>query len=241
MVAFVGALWQAYETSKREAAVFASEAQSAFSDGYCDRAMRFALAGLPPTRGAFPLAYFSGELDRDLLQYPSAYDCPIRLALTGHQGAVLTVIFNNSGSRALTASADKTANIWNLSTGEKLSTLMGHLGPVNEALFSPDESRVLTVSDDKSARLWDASTGMLLKTLSGHTAALNSAAFSADGRRVATASDDLTVRIWNADTGILLKTLAGHGRRVRTVAFNHDGRRLLTASNDQTARLWDAE
>ena len=47
-----GVLWQSYQTSRREAAVFASLSATAFEQGFCDRALRLAMAGLPPTRGS---------------------------------------------------------------------------------------------------------------------------------------------------------------------------------------------
>jgi hypothetical protein len=48
------ALQTARETSRREAVIFARESLAQFQDGYCDRAMRLAIAGLPPP-GASPL------------------------------------------------------------------------------------------------------------------------------------------------------------------------------------------
>jgi len=50
----VATAWQYHATSLRESNVLASIADKAFQDGYCDRALRYAVAGLPP-RGATPL------------------------------------------------------------------------------------------------------------------------------------------------------------------------------------------
>ena len=40
--------------------------------------------------------------------------------LVGHKGEISKVIFNPQGSRVLTASIDKTARLWNSSSGECL-------------------------------------------------------------------------------------------------------------------------
>jgi WD40 repeat protein len=53
----------------------------------------------------------------------------------------------------VTASADGTARLWNLS-GEELAVLEGHTDWVWSAAFSPDGERLLTASDDGTARLW---------------------------------------------------------------------------------------
>ena len=87
IAALAGALWQSYQTSKREAAVFASAAQVAFQQtGICERALRMAVAGLPPSDGASPLSFRSSELQGDLSLFASSHDCYFQLALAGHTG-----------------------------------------------------------------------------------------------------------------------------------------------------------
>ncbi len=57
-----GTVWGSYRTSQREARVFASISATAFGQGFCDRALRLAVAGLPPDEGAFPLSFRSRQL-----------------------------------------------------------------------------------------------------------------------------------------------------------------------------------
>ena len=238
LAALGSALRQSYETSKREAAIFASAGQVAFQNtGVCDRALRMAVAGLPSGEGASPISYRSSELQNDLSVFASAHDCYFQLALVGHNGAVVAAAFSPDGTRVVTESRDNTARLWDARTGAPLATLSGH---TNSAAFSPDGTRVLTASDDDAARLWDARTGAALATLSGHTGAVYSAAFSPDGTRIVTASRDNTARVWDARTGAALATLSGHTNRVHSAAFSPDGTRVVTASDDDTARLWDA-
>jgi WD40 repeat protein len=241
MAALGGALWQSYQTSKREAAVFASEAEAAFRAGLCDRALRMAMAALPPAKGGAILTFRSIELENALSRYASAPECPFRLALTGHRLAVLNAAFSPDGRHAVSASADNTARLWDVTTGATLATLSGHNGPVNSVAFSSDGSRVVTASDDNTARIWDANSGAALATLTGHRGPVNWAVFSPDGNRILTTSNDYTARLWDVETGGFLIALSGHWRRVRFAAFSPDGTRIVTAANDNTARLWDAK
>jgi hypothetical protein len=55
MAVLAAALRGSYQTSKQEAAVFSSAATSASRVNFCDGALRLAIAGLPPARGASPL------------------------------------------------------------------------------------------------------------------------------------------------------------------------------------------
>jgi WD40 repeat protein len=119
------------------------------------------------------------------------------MVLRGQEGAVFYAAFSPDGSRIVTASANKTARIWDAATGKEITVLHGHEANVNSAAFSPDGARIVTASHDKTARIWDAPTGTEIAVQRGHESWLNSAAFSPDSARIVTASHDKTARIWD--------------------------------------------
>jgi hypothetical protein len=98
--------------------------------------------------------------------------------------------------RIITGSADNTARIWDLETGNVLVTLAGHTAAVASVAFSPDGMRALTGSQDNTAKLWDATTGNQILTLKAHAQEVTAVSFSADGRYVLTASRDGTAILW---------------------------------------------
>ena len=236
MVILGSTVWGAYRTSQREASVFASVSAIAFGQGFCDRALRLAVAGLPPDEGAFPLSFRSRQLQSQLSFLGTARDCHFRLALAGHMGLISGVAFSPDGSRIVSSSWDKTARVWDVRTGVALATLSGHKSWVNSAAFSPDGNRIVSASWDKTARVWDSHTGAMLVTLLGHVGPVNSAAFSPDGSRIVTSSNDNTARVWDATTGTALATFSAHEEAVDSVAFSPDGSRVVTASFDGTAQ-----
>ena len=124
--ALSGAAWESYRTSQREARIFASLSADAFKQGFCDRALRLAVAGLPPLNGAFPLSFRSPVLQGELSSFGSMQDCYFQLALAGHTGLVNSAAFSPDGSRIVTASWDATARVWDATTGATLTTLSGH-------------------------------------------------------------------------------------------------------------------
>src|SRR5207249_2449009 len=83
-----------------------------------------------------------------------------------HSDRILAVAFRPDGRALLTASADKTAQVWDVLTGRRLIRALPHPAPVQEAQFSPDGRSIVTfwrVTKGKSgsdeARAWDAATG----------------------------------------------------------------------------------
>jgi hypothetical protein len=67
--------------------------------------------------------------------------------LAGHTGPVYFAQFSPDGRHVVTASADKTARVWDLEHARLTSiALAGHEGPVYAAAFDHDGRRVVTVS-----------------------------------------------------------------------------------------------
>jgi WD40 repeat protein len=192
-----------------------------------------ALRGLPPN-GNRP---WVGETGGALVE---AINLPREVkTLSGHDDAVVVAAFSPDGARVLTASEDKTARLWSVSTGKQIAILQGHDDGLTSATFSSDGARVVTASRDKTVRVWDTATGQEIKALRGHTDVVNSAVFSQNGKLVLSASKDKTARIWNVETGETVNVLTGHGEIVNSAVFSPNEKQVVTASEDNTARLWD--
>uniref|UniRef100_UPI0039C62389 WD40 repeat domain-containing protein n=1 Tax=Nostoc sp. CCY 9925 TaxID=3103865 RepID=UPI0039C62389 len=116
--------------------------------------------------------------------------------LKGHQEQVYNASFSLDGKQIVTASFDKTARVWDSTTGKQLAQLKGHQEQVYNASFSLDGKQIVTASVDKTARVWDSSTGKQLAELKGHQNVVNNASFSPDGKQIVTASRDKTARVW---------------------------------------------
>jgi WD40 repeat protein len=88
--------------------------------------------------------------------------------------------------------------VWDLTTGELVSTLRDYHRFLGALTFSPDGRRLVTGGDDGTVRLWDPLTGEEVLTLRGHLGKVERLAFTRDGRRLISVGDDHTARVWDA-------------------------------------------
>ena len=130
----------------------------------------------------------------------------LRSILAGHTNMVDAVAVTPDGRRAVSASADHTAKVWELETGRELHTLAGHINDVNAVAVTPDGRRAVSASDDRTLKVWELETGRELHTLAGHTNMVDAVAVTPDGRRAVSASDDRTLKVWELETGIPIAT-----------------------------------
>jgi WD40 repeat protein len=161
--------------------------------------------------------------------------------LTGHSRFVNSVAVSPNSQIIASASSDKTIQLWDLNTGNHLTTFTGHSDDVNSIAFSPDGQLLASSSLDRTIKLWQLATGRLMCTLVGHADWVLSVAFSPDGKMLATGSWDKTIKLINLTTGKLLYTLRGHTDGVRTVAFSPNSKLLISGSWDRTVKLWNVE
>jgi eukaryotic-like serine/threonine-protein kinase len=158
--------------------------------------------------------------------------------LLRHAAAVKSIAFSLNGQWLVTASADRTAQVWDVTTRKPVGPPLRHEDVVFNAQFSHDSQFVVTASADQTARVWNTVKGSLALPPLRHAGAVTLARFSPNGRWIATASEDRTARIWDARHGRPIGPPLIHNRVVNDARFSPDSTRLVTASLDNTARIW---
>ncbi|MDJ0675879.1 MAG: DnaJ domain-containing protein [Calothrix sp. MO_167.B42] len=127
--------------------------------------------------------------------------------ITGHLDAVTTVAIREASSLRLiapngnilvSASQDSTIKLWNLHTGELISTFTEHSAPITSIAITPNGQILASSSIDGTIKLWNFHNGKLLQTLSG----CSSVVFSPDSKTLLTGSRGGRVKIWQQMWGI---------------------------------------
>ncbi|MBN2005717.1 MAG: peptidoglycan DD-metalloendopeptidase family protein [Anaerolineae bacterium] len=148
-----------------------------------------------------------------------------------HSAMIYQAQWNKNERYILTASADKTARVWNAQTGDELFVLAERQSGVWRAIWTPDESRILTLAEDGTIRIWYSLTGMEVATLSGHTHRVTQANWNSDSSRILTASDDGTARVWLLETDTESDILGLQGEALLDIACQR-------ALRNMTYREW---
>ena len=118
-----------------------------------------------------------------------------------HKNYVLAVAYSPDGKTVLTGSGDKTARLWDASTGKPIGQPFMHQSTVSSLAYSPDGKTLLTGSWDHTAHLWDKATSKPIGDVLAHQGPVNAVAFSPDGKTALTGSWDNTARLWDSATG----------------------------------------
>ncbi|XP_048570691.1 U4/U6 small nuclear ribonucleoprotein PRP4-like protein [Triticum urartu] len=158
--------------------------------------------------------------------------------LKGHTERATDVAFSPVDNCLATASADKTAKLWNRD-GSLLMSFDGHLDRLARVAFHPSGKYLGTASFDKTWRLWDINTGTELLLQEGHSRSVYGVSFHPDGSLAASCGLDANARVWDLRSGRLYCTLIGHVKPVLGVSFSPNGHLVATASEDNFCRIWD--
>jgi WD40 repeat protein len=171
-------------------------------------------------------------------------DFMLERSLKGHSGWVTTIAFSPDGKRLASGSWDQTVKLWELSTGQQLST--SKMKEIQALAFSRDGRWLAIENSSNTVTLQDATSGQEIRALASDKPLgplgsnwVYSIAFSPDGQWLATGLDDKTVRLWDVNTGHKVRDFATSPRHITYIAFSPDGRLLASGDDDKTITIWN--
>lgn len=156
---------------------------------------------------------------------------------SGVDAEVTALAFSPDGRILITGSNDKTARIWEVSSGRELFRLI-HEGGVASVAFNPAGTYVAAGSKDGTARIASLDQGREVMTFTGQ-AEIRKVLFSPSGTFLAGISTDGNVSLWDMATGQVHRAWS-RGETGLGLAFSPDGKKLATASGN-VASVWDVE
>lgn len=159
-------------------------------------------------------------------------------ALTGHTDYIFLLAFTPDGSRLISASADKTVRVWNLSSGQQeqqmqvgKDELIITIDPnhLRAAIFYPQggQVRIRSINDPAATSSFD-----------NRHAEVTCGAFSPNGETLALGTNDGKVQVWSIPDGTFIREHQGTtSGEVGSVLFSPDGQFLAIGSNNGDIEL----
>ena len=123
------------------------------------------------------------------------------------RGLVFSVAFSPDGTKlAAVVLDDGETTLWDVGTGQYITTLTSEYSSAWVVAFSPDGTKLAvgTGTGNNTVELWDVSRYKPVAAFSGHTGSVYAVAFSPDGTKVASGSSDGTVLLWDVSKSIKL-------------------------------------
>ncbi|XP_017885735.1 WD repeat-containing protein 37 isoform X3 [Ceratina calcarata] len=178
---------------------------------------------------------------------PPTLRTPVR-ELLGHTGVVMAADWLPDVEQVVTASWDRTANLYDVETGEIIHTLCGHDQELSHVSTHHTQRLCVTSSKDSTFRLWDFREPIhSVSVFQAHTdRTVTSAVFTREDK-IVSGSDDRSVKVWELrNIRSPLAVIRGDSAANRlavsssgTVAIPHDNRqiRLFDLNGQRLARL----
>ncbi|KAJ6513922.1 WD40-repeat-containing domain protein [Mycena vitilis] len=104
-----------------------------------------------------------------------------------------TLIPSRKKPLLISGSLDNTIKLWDIDTGEAISTFFGHIEGV--WAVASDKMRLVSGSHDRTIKVWSRDEAKCTATLVGHRAAVSCLALGED--KIVSGSDDWDVKIWS--------------------------------------------
>uniref|UniRef100_A0A915CZN6 WD repeat-containing protein 37 n=1 Tax=Ditylenchus dipsaci TaxID=166011 RepID=A0A915CZN6_9BILA len=119
------------------------------------------------------------------------------IRLTGHTDVVVSGEWLYGGDQVITASWDRTANVYDAETGKIVNVLSGHDQELTHCNAHNSQKLVATASKDFTFRLWDFREPIQsVAVFQGHNDAVTSVVFT-QMHHILSGSDDRTAKVWD--------------------------------------------
>ncbi|GJJ08814.1 hypothetical protein Clacol_003033 [Clathrus columnatus] len=188
--------------------------------------------------------FLTGGNDNIVQLYDRQAD-KVTATLKGHTKKVNVVAFREKeGERTiiLSASADKTARLWDSDSGS-IHTVKTHKGEVTGLAVHPTLSFFALASSDKTYSLHNFATNALIFQSVPNEFAFSTLGIHPDGALLALGTPSSTIQIYDIRSGKIGASLVPSNSNgvftVNTLSFSENGYNLIAPSADDTVAVWD--
>ncbi len=160
----------------------------------------------------------------------------------GHELAVLTVMVSPDSNYVATGSRDKSAKLWEVSTGREVRSFLGHSASVICMDFSKEGKYLLTGNGDATAKIWEVATGKEIFSVKPDDERVTDVAFDPKGKFFVTVGFGRKARVWDFSTKKKIAEMdadgyAGSGGLIN-LALSPNGEWMAIGEDGYTAKVY---
>jgi len=180
-----------------------------------------------------PYQYFeclnvlNGHFDNDFDNYFDRYHGDYGYHELIHTSLAITP----DGQRLVSSGGywDDTIKIWNLNTGELISTLEAPRHYINPVAITPDGQTLVSASANSTIKIWDLKTNELLHSLHCSNS-VYLVALTPDGQKFISFEDNNIIQIWDLNNQEILKTFHIYWGNTNAIVIAPDQHRIIVGS-----------
>ena len=161
-------------------------------------------------------------------------------------GEVVAMAFSPDDELLAAAPLEEAAEVWELSSGKKISSVKAPFSGTSAVAFSPDSLWLATADGDTNVRVYDARTGARRSIAEDLLMEPLAIAYSSDGQFIFTGGGDKTINVIDPASGKVLRTLPKQADALVDLHPSKDGKSLaavyLNADNPAKPAevlIWD--
>ncbi len=142
---------------------------------------------------------------------------------------------NHDQTLLATGGFDRTIDIWDLSSGKLIKSILAHNYSIRTLIFDKN-NRIISGGTDGAVKLWEIDKMEPIRDFLGHTARVRTIDLSPDESLIVSGSEDNRVKVWEIKTGKLLLTYHGPSSYVGGVRFGKTNNIIYVTHFDGTIR-----
>ncbi|WP_413280014.1 WD40 repeat domain-containing protein [Floridanema evergladense] len=180
---------------------------------------------------------FTHSLSQEIEGWKSAY------TLTGHHNGINSLAINSTG-QILASGSRGEIRIWDLTTGQLISTLSEYpwvksweIDEINAIVFSPDDRTLFSGGTDTNLKIWHPGAQDLIDILEQHNGIVRCLSFSANGQILASGGDDRKIHLWNRRQREASGIISWGDGVPHSLTFSQDGL-FLASGSYRKIKIW---
>lgn len=159
-------------------------------------------------------------------------------SLKEHRGRVWCVLISANDTQAVTASADGSCIIWDLTTKTRSLCLFDST-MFKGISYHPDESQLLTTGSDRKIAYWDTMDGQAIRVLEGsEEGEVATLSISKSGSHYISAGEERLLKLWDYDEGVCKYIGVGHSGSITSAKIAPDQTFAVSAGVEGAIFIW---